>query len=96
MGDPVNAGAYELAKLNPAAAKHFKRGWAHLWPLDPYAQGGFSHLAPGYVLEYMEHISTHTDRIHYAGEHTAHWNGFIEGALESADRVVQEILLTES
>jgi len=96
MGDPVNAGVYELAKLNPEAAKHFKRGWAHLWPLDPYAQGGFSHLAPGYVLDYMEYISGCTGRIHYAGEHTALWSGFIEGALESAERVVQEILLTEA
>ena len=96
MGDPVNAGVYELSKLHLEAAKHFKRGWAHLWPLDPYAGGGFSHLAPGYVLEHMEHISTTTSRIHFAGEHTSTWNGFIEGALESSERVVQEILSTES
>ncbi len=96
MGDPVNAGVYELAKLHKEAPRHFKRGWAHLWPNDPYAQGGFSHLSPGYVLEHMEHIAPPVKRIHFAGEHTAMWTGFIEGALESAERVVQEILKTEA
>lgn len=96
MGDPVNAGVYELAKLHRDAPRHFKRGWAHCWPCDPYARGGFSHLAPGYVLEHMEHIAPAVGRIHFAGEHTAQWTGFIEGALESAERVTQEILATES
>lgn len=96
MGDPVNAGVYELAKLHKDAPRHFKRGWAHLWPCDPYARGGFSHLAPGYVLEHMEHIGGPVGRIHFAGEHTALWTGFVEGALESAERVAQEILSTES
>ena len=96
MGDPVNAGVYELAKLNRDAPRHFKRGWTHLWTNDPYAQGGFSHLAPGYVLEHMEHIAPPVNRIHFAGEHTAMWTGFIEGALESAERVTQEILMTEA
>jgi monoamine oxidase len=92
LGDPVRAGVYELSQIHPIAAKTFKRGWYHDWVTDPYCQGSFSHLAPGYVLEHMEHISTPTDRIHFAGEHTALWTGFIEGALESAERVVPEAL----
>jgi monoamine oxidase len=96
MGDPVKAGVYELSKLHKNAPKEFKRGWAHLWPCDPYAGGGFSHLAPKYVLEHMEHIAPPVARIHFAGEHTGLWTGFIEGALESAERVTQEILSTES
>ncbi|MFO0370474.1 MAG: FAD-dependent oxidoreductase [Armatimonadota bacterium] len=30
-------------------------------------------------------------RIHFAGEATAAWFGFIEGALESAERVAKEL-----
>ncbi|HVT13255.1 MAG TPA: NAD(P)/FAD-dependent oxidoreductase [Fimbriimonadaceae bacterium] len=92
LGDPVRAGIYELSQILPEAAKTFKRGWYHDWVTDPYCQGSFSHLAPGYVLEHMEHIATPIDRIHFAGEHTSQWTGFIEGALESAERVVPEVL----
>jgi monoamine oxidase len=92
LGDPVRAGIYELSLVLPEAAKTFKRGWYHDWVTDPYCQGSFSHLSPGYVLEHMEHIATASDRVHFAGEHTALWTGFIEGALESAERVVPEVL----
>jgi monoamine oxidase len=92
LGDPVRAGIYELSQILPEAAKTFKRGWYHDWVTDSYCQGAFSHLSPGYVLEHMEHISTPIDRVHFAGEHTGLWTGFIEGALESAERVVPEVL----
>jgi monoamine oxidase len=31
-------------------------------------------------------------RVHFAGEHTAPWNGWMEGALWSGERAAQEIL----
>lgn len=67
-------------------------GKVYDWTRDEFALGGFSHLAPGYVLEHMENIAPPEGRIHFAGEHTALWTGFIEGALESAERTAQEIL----
>ncbi len=92
LGDPVRAGLYELSLLFPQAQNHFKRGWFHNWIGDPFSQGAFSHLAPGYVLEHMEHIAPPEGRVHFAGEHTSLWTGFIEGALESAERVVPEVV----
>jgi monoamine oxidase len=92
LGDPVRAGAYELSKVHPEAGKTLVRGWFHDWVTDPYSQGAFSHLAPGYVLGHMEHIAPPHDRVHFAGEHTGLYQGFFEGALESAERVVGEIL----
>jgi monoamine oxidase len=91
LGDPVKAGLYELCQLFPAAKNHFQRGWFHEWNRDPYSLGAFSHLAPGYVLEHLKHISPHAGRVFFAGEHTSSWIGFLEGALESAERVVREI-----
>ncbi len=91
LGDPVNAGLYELCQLFPQAKEHFLRGWCHEWNRDPFSLGAFSHLAPGYVLEHMKHIAPHSGRIFFAGEHTSLWIGFLEGALESAERVVREI-----
>jgi monoamine oxidase len=92
LGDPVNASIYELSQIFPEAAEQFKRGFVHDWINDPYAQGGFSNYQPGYALEHAENMVRPVDRIHFAGEHTATWVGFIEGALESAERVSAEVL----
>lgn len=93
LGDPVRAGLFELSQILPLAAKTFVRGWCHNWVNDPYSGGSFSHFGPGYVLEHLPHVAGPIDRVHFAGEHTSLWNGFIEGALESAERVVPEALL---
>ncbi len=90
LGDPVHAGLYELSQMFPEAPSFFVRGWVHNWINDPFCQGAFCHPAPGYVLEHMENIFPPEGRVHFAGEHTALWMGTIEGALESAERVVRE------
>lgn len=81
-----------LASQFPAAEAEYERGWIHDWVRDPYAGGGFAYAPPGYVLGGKAWLSRAQYRIHFAGEHTARWNGFLEGALESAERVVWEIL----
>lgn len=92
LGDPVRAGIYELSTLFPMAASTFVRGWITDWVADPFTQGGYSTMPPDYVLEHMGHIATPEGRIHFAGEHTAVQPGLVESALESAERVVSEIL----
>lgn len=91
LGDPVSAGIYELSQYFPEAKELFVRGSMHDWINDPYSRGAFSHYAPGYTLNHAEDMVKPMGRIHFAGEHTATWVGFIEGALESAHRVVGEI-----
>jgi len=91
LGDPVRAGLYELAKLYPEASGSFVRGWVHDWLGDPFAQGAYSHLAPGFVLGHMKHVATPEARVHFGGEHTGLFQGFIEGALESAERIAAEL-----
>lgn len=90
-GDPVRSALYDLSLIEPDAAKTFRRGWFYDWNQDPCAGGAFSHLAPNYVLQHQAHIAKAVGNIHFAGEHTSEWIGFIEGALESAERAVKEI-----
>jgi monoamine oxidase len=35
-------------------------------------------------------------RVHFAGEHTSLWIAYMNGALESGERVVQEILQADA
>ena len=37
------------------------------------------------------HIARAEGRIHFAGEHTSLWPAFMQGALESGERVAREI-----
>ncbi|MEZ0325361.1 MAG: flavin monoamine oxidase family protein [Fimbriimonas sp.] len=89
--DAIDWGLEQLTSLFPAARAQFLRGEMHDWNADPLARGGFSHTAPGYVLNHMRHVSTPEGVILFAGEHTSPWLGFIEGALESAERICHEI-----
>lgn len=91
LGDPVRAGIYELSQYFPSASKAFVRGWFHNWVTESHSYGAFCHMAPGFVSQHLPHIGSRCGNICFAGEHTARWSGFIEGALESAERVAQEL-----
>lgn len=91
LPDPVNAGVYELSQVFPESKETFVQGKCIDWIKDPFSLGAFSHYAPGFALDHSEQIGKPNGRIFFAGEHTATWVGFIEGALESAHRVTKEL-----
>ena len=49
---------------------------------------------PGQVTAYWQVLRRAHGPLRLAGEHTATWTGYMEGALESGDRVAAEILAT--
>ncbi len=61
------------------------------WVDNEWAGGAFPYLPSGAVLATEDWLSRSFGRIHFAGDHTSQWIGFMEGALESAERVVKEI-----
>lgn len=90
--DIVGSSLDELEKLLPGSKSHFRKGWVFDWTANRLAQGGFSHIEPGFSFSGLELIAQPEGNIHFAGEHTASWTGFVEGALESAERAVREVL----
>lgn len=62
----------------------------HDWSKDPFAGGGFSIMTPGFHCQRHLLKEPHGN-VFFAGEHTADWMGFLEGALESAERAASEI-----
>ena len=62
------------------------------WAADPFAGGGFPYYAPGYALNHSQHLARSEGNVHFAGDYAADWFGFIEGALESAERAVNEVI----
>jgi monoamine oxidase len=83
----------QVDALYPGAENAFRRGWRTDWIHDPWCEGAFSHLAPGYVLAHYPHVGRPAGRLFFAGEHTSVWTGFMEGAVESAERAIDELTL---
>ncbi|MCS6874323.1 MAG: FAD-dependent oxidoreductase [Pyrinomonadaceae bacterium] len=62
------------------------------WTLDKYARGAYAHFTVGKFNRLHPVTKIPIGRIHFAGEHTAERYPGMEGALESAERVINEIL----
>jgi monoamine oxidase len=90
--DPVAGVLRAVSEVAPLAQEEFVEGWLHDWIHDPYSLGAFTSLTPGSVRDALPHLATPVGRIHFAGEYASSWQGFVEGALESAERVVEEVL----
>jgi monoamine oxidase len=84
MGVSVVTDAFPDARVKLATT--------YRWGRDQWAGGAFAVFRPGQMLRIMPAASRPIGRIHFAGEHTATWMGWAEGALQSAERVMGEVL----
>ncbi len=76
-----------IARLHPSALDLYEGGIAMLWQNDPYAGGAFTFCHAHEEAQFAEPARTAEGRIFFAGEHTAIFRRWIQGALESGLRV---------
>lgn len=81
----------EFLKTLPFMQNQIETAETKSWTRDEFVRGAYSHFTIGQLKELHPHLKTAVDRIHFAGEHTAENAPGMEGALESAERVVREI-----
>lgn len=83
-----------LSRLFGPAARRSQDYAERQWAAEPFSQGGpNAHFGPGGWRRSGPALRAATGRIHHAGTETAReWCGFMEGALESAERAVAELL----
>jgi monoamine oxidase len=80
-----------IARFLPQVPGEVEASYAKVWQEDPWQRGGFAFAQPN-QLEWMWQAARRPEgRVHFAGEHTSVWIGFQNGALESAERCVEEI-----
>jgi monoamine oxidase len=66
---------------------------AYDWHLDPYSLGTWCILRQGQMTRYLAALREPHDRVHFAGGDIAlGWRGFIDGAIESGNRVAHEVI----
>lgn len=61
------------------------------WSRNPFSAGCFTLYTPGQAADIGDYVRTPEGRIHFAGEHTSSFHGWIEGAVESGIRVAHEV-----
>lgn len=81
----------EFEKFLPFMKGATERMQTKSWANDEFVRGAYSHFTRGQLIELKPHLKTSIGAIHFAGEHTAENAPGMEGALESAERVVGEI-----
>lgn len=80
-----------LAELVPGLEGRVT-GVAHkAWQEDRWAGGGWGWVAPDDLHWMLPAMRRPEGRVHFAGEHTSLWIAWMNGALESAERAVDEI-----
>lgn len=81
----------KVSEIYPEAQPQFEGGIVKWWHEDIWAQGTYAYFRPGDVMLLRPVLTKPEGRIHFAGEHTAGWQGYMNGAVESGHRVAQEI-----
>lgn len=69
----------------------YAAGTSVVWHEDRFAGGGFACFEPGQMATLLPVAQRAEGRIHFAGEQTSAWHGWMNGALESGNRAAQEV-----
>jgi len=69
----------------------YQSGVSQIWHEDEFARGAFTYFEPGQMATLLPIAQRSEGRIHFAGEHTSAWHGWMNGALESGNRAAAEV-----
>jgi monoamine oxidase len=81
----------EMEKMHPGLLDNLEGAISKVWPADPWAGGAISLHAPGQLTTVCLGVERPEGRVHFAGEHTSRWPGWMQGALESGLRAAKEV-----
>jgi monoamine oxidase len=76
----------------PGMQSSYRRGAFYSWTNDQWARGAWAYLAPGDTTAILPHLHTAEGRVHFAGDHTSPWPGWMQGAIHSGKRAAREII----
>jgi monoamine oxidase len=89
----LSTGVDLVADAFPRIRSEFEKGVVYRWSAEPWTRGAFAVYRPGQMTTLMPVLASAESGLHFAGEHTSVWTGWMEGALESGERAAREVLV---
>ena len=86
----------QLGNLFSGLDSQYSGGVSQIWHEDKFARGAYAYFEPGQMTTLLPIAQRPEGRIHFAGEHTSAWHGWMNGALESGNRAAAEVNDAES
>jgi monoamine oxidase len=82
----------QVETVYPGMRDNFEGGVTKCWDEDEWSRGATAYYKPGQFSTLLPHVARPEGRVYFAGEHTSVWvDGWMQGALESGDRVAREV-----
>ena len=88
----IRCAVSEIEKIFPGSSDLVESTGTIAWPNEPYTRGSYAAFAPGQVTAHWKTLFEPAGRLFFAGEHASPIQGFMEGAVESGQRLAAKIL----
>lgn len=89
--DRVKVALENMEKLFPGVREQYQRGTSVAWETDPWSRGAFAWFKTNQMSTLLPYVARPEGRVFFAGEHTSPWFGWMQGALQSGNRVAREV-----
>ncbi len=89
--DRQNLVLRRMGNLFGGLDSQYESGTSQIWHEDEWARGAFAYFEPGQITGLLPAAQRPEGLIHFAGEHTSLWHGWMNGALESGNRAAEEV-----
>jgi monoamine oxidase len=90
--DRVAHAVRTVAEFLPQLPTQIEASAVKVWHEDPWIPGAFAQPTPGQFSRVWPAARRAEGRVHFGGEHTSVWIGYMNGALESGERCAREIM----
>jgi len=81
----------QIEMIHPAIREYYEGGSSVCWDDEQWSRGAYAWFRPGEMTSLLPHIASPEGRIHFAGDHTSPAPGWMNGALQSGNRVAREV-----
>lgn len=82
----------DMEKMYPGVRENLEGAVSKVWHTDPWVGGATALPSPGQLTSICLGIERPEGRVHFAGEHTSRFQGWMQGALQSGLRAAREVI----